>query len=279
MIKDFLINSENLDVFSKLIPVEYQNEIKREGLTAFGFYDDEAMAGERIIGVILARRFDRWLEIEYMSQSDLYAGEYYGTEILSHFIGLMGSSSVDYAGCYTTLYPDETESLEIFDRVGFKFSRAKDGIYEFTFDMVDLDSLTGCEKYADKCISLRNADSGLISEVERKLSEDPKAMPLIFPIPTENYDQDMSMIYRDDATCGILLCSLNDDYMMIDVLASQGPKCTGTLLGALFMYYEKHCDPGMTISVPAVNEETKGLIKHVVPAAGQKEINVGCYYF
>ena len=89
----------------------------------------------------------------------------------------------------------------------------------------------------------------------------------------------MSMIYRDEITCGLMLCSINDDYMMIDTMVSQGPKSTGALLGALFINYEKNCYNKKTISVPVINDEAKKLIKHIVPGARQKEIMLGCYYF
>lgn len=154
MIRELLINNKNMEVFKKLIPEQYQNEIERGSLTAFGFFDDEAMPGEKIAGVVLVRRFGRWIEIEYMSQSDLHAGEMYGAEILDTLIGLIKFSPVDYVGCYTKLYPDETEMHDLFDYVGFKFSKARDGIYEFTFDMVDVDRLVGTEKTLSSVLNL-----------------------------------------------------------------------------------------------------------------------------
>ncbi len=279
MINELLIDGNNMEVFSKLIPKQYQNEIEKDRITALGFIDDEAMAGERIVGVVLVRRFDRWIEIEYMSQSDMHPGEFYATEIIEALIERLRTSTVDYAGIFTRIYPNETEKYELFDSVGFDFCKATDGIYEFNFDMVDMESLLGTVKIANKCLKLRDAGSELMSEVERMLRVDPRALPLAFPIATDEYDQDMSMIYKDENSCGILLCSIHDDYMMIDTLVSQGPKSTGALLGALYMYYEKNYDHGMTISIPVINQEAKMLVKHIVPDAQQKEITVGCYYF
>ena len=271
MIRDIVLNKNNISAFARLIPLELQKELHRNILTGFGYYDDATEAAS-ITGTILLRRHGRWLELVWVALSDDYSKTEYSREMLDIFTYRASSSPIDYVGCYSELHPSEKELYDILSDYGFSFDHGKNGVYEFTIDMVQKDRLEGTDKYMDSCYSLEEADVSLISLVESQLKKDKRELPIDFPLATDDHDTRLSFVYSDGTACGIILTSTHEDQVVLDTMVSQSPRCSAVLLGALIERFEKLFDEGTVISVPVVSDKAADILRKLVPAATQKEL-------
>ncbi len=279
MIRDIIINKNNIDAFSALIPEEYHEELNEGTLTGFGYYEEPTPSKKaEVVGTIIVRRFGRWLEIEWIGVADNFDLPCYTEEIFDTLSYRLSTSPVNYVGCYMKVYPQEKDMQKILSDGGFKFGKGKDGVYEFTVDMVDRSRLSKAEQYLDNCRSIKEADGNLLANVERKLREDARPLPISFPIKYDDYDQDMSMVYNDDDFSGIILSTVHEGYVILEAMVSQGVYSAAALLEYMLISFETLFDKKMVISVPVVSDEADNLMRKLVPEAQQREIQVGYLY-
>ena len=270
MFGEVWIDNEVPDSFRKLIPVYFDGGIRSGEIAGIGFYDD-FYSEPVIVGVVLFRIRNTWLEIVWTEESDAFKGGSTTADMLNSCVRKM-TNDEKFTGVFTEFPESDTALSDAFMEAGFTVDRTRGGVYEFNMSMVDKVKLTGTAKYRPFCCNLGNADKLIKTELEASLRHDSRDLPVVLPINYNEYDPDLSFIFRKGTSFGLLLSKKDKGYVTIEVVISQNPAAFLTMISSFVDTFDKICEKDCTIFIPVITQEADKLLKKIVPDARENEV-------
>ncbi len=259
--QEFLLNEHTLSGVSHLIPAEYCAEIKTGSLYGVGVVD-----GEEGVAVFLCREEEELLRILWLYVSPDHRGLGIGPWLLerrlndARFAGAL-------RGVVADLPSDDPEGLleGLLMGAGFSVALEESGIYTFSLGSlgnVKPLSLLQRKIPEDVIVPLDKAPHNLRRDAILAVKAGTRPAPLPEPMDWEQYDQNLSALYRSHGQIqGILLISRQERSLSIDFAWTSTPNA---LLPLLSYSAQRAWDtlPSTTeIIVPAVNELSAQLVE------------------
>ncbi len=275
--ESILIDQENLDFFSPLIPDFFHTGILKGEITALAYCEDtdEDTGPERpafVIGAVLIRQKSDWLEIVWAGLTDDFVDTDTGVQMIRD---LLMSAALDpgLRGVFAEFSPAEKEFAVLLEQAGFTLEYTKGNVFTFNADMVKWPPLKkNLEGKTAMCTLLKDAGNVEKNNIIRQLEEDPRDIPLPVPVDWTQYDDELSYLYLQPDGYGMILVSDHEDHVQLDFMAANSPLIAGYLLSGALDSFSNSPSAKKQIVLSTVTAEVEKMVLRYVPEAGRIDV-------
>ncbi|MBO5247441.1 MAG: hypothetical protein J6B28_09310 [Eubacterium sp.] len=265
MIEEYLINEENCHVFSGCIPQMLADEIVAGELIGIGAYDTWE---EEVVGVILMRDVENWLELVWICFSDNYIDSEDAYQMLYKRLRRVKKAG-KLQGAFIDFVDDEKEQelAWIFDLIGFRTLKGVDDIWHLKIGDLKNNELLHrkCDRYVH---SLQSMDADTRKKIQKSIRLEARAMPLPQTLNWSNYDEEISVVYVENKKpIGMLLFQWMEEEIYFSFAWSNDPKILVMMLAAALQTAEEKASEDTIICIPILDSPLAKLIKKIVPQA------------
>ncbi len=282
--KAILINQENLDFFSPLIPDFFHKGILKGEITALAYIEDtdENTGPERpafVIGAVLVRPKFNWLEIVWTGLADDFADSEKGIEMMRETLRSVSSGN-ELIGAFAEFDPAEKEFTSLLEQTGFTVEYTQGNVFFFTADKVKWPRLMkNLELKKAMCTLLKDASNEDKNDIIRQLQNDPRDIPLPVPMNWEQYDDQLSWLYLQPDGYGMILISDHEDYVQLDFMAANNPMIACYLLSVALDSFSNSPSAGKQITLSTVTKEVEKMVLRYVPESRRLDVAQAYLYF
>lgn len=270
MIQEYLIEKGAFGPFAELIPERYVVAIESEEVFAVGAYDTWE---DEVVGVTLFRQMKGWMELVWVKFSKIYRHSEDALSLVRNRLdqakqaGMLLGAFIDYA--------DEEEEAElswIFDELGFRRDVISNDVYEMT--VADIKDTEILHRPATKSVHvLSSLSEDARKKIAKSIVADERAIPLGQPVNWSQYDDRISVAYMDDTDPkGLLLFEWQGDMLVFSCAWATEPKVLVLMLISALREVEQTREEDTLIIIPALDKQTAGLVKKLVPKATYREM-------
>ncbi len=274
--KDRIIPFEDVDKFRKYVPENYLSQIEDGILTVTATYDKD----KKMKGVSITADHERWLEIVWLSFPDEKTGKDAAEAFLTYILE-RGRSTGNYLGAFMELHKvDGTEKmLPVLKDTGMDVTIVKNNIYEFTLKEVKKDRTLVMAADRMLCTPLNGINDAIADAMAGGILEGSKPVPVLYPVPWDNYRKDLSHLFLSDESAGMILFSELGDSIIFDLAYSSNSVVLAGLIGAALKRAGRTLSPDQKILVPIVSEETRALASRLIPHAKRGNNAEACIWY
>lgn len=265
MYRSVIIDKNNIDTYRDMIPDLFADELLADELKGVAVMD-EAREKNNLMGVILLRRWNGWVELVRITLSKAYETNDYGADLIWNVTEFCRGWEI-FRGVYATIYPEDEGQLEYYRMAGFRIEDDLSNVMEFTLGDIPTDGPLSGRKGEDKCMSLAESTVPIREELNIMLKNADEPLPIDLPVDFDKYDQDYSTIYDDGDTKALILVRKTDIGMVVDFAYSPNPVALIPALSSLYRWAKLILDDDQKILVPVLSWKTAELTKKLVPAA------------
>ncbi len=274
--KDENIPYENVDKFRKFVPENYLSQIKDGILIVTATYD----RNKEMKGVSITADHERWLEIVWLSFPEEKTDRDTAMAFFSYILE-RGRSAGIYLGAFMELHMvDGTEKmLPILKETGMDVAIVKNNIYEFTLKEIKWDRTILLAADRMLAVPLSGINKTIADAMAEGILEGSKPVPVLYPVPWDNYRKDLSHLFLNDESAGMILFSEVGDSIVFDLAYSSNSMVLAGLIGAAMNRADRTLSPDQKILVPIVSEETRALATRLVPNAKRGNNAEACIWY
>jgi len=260
-----IITSDQLDLFSKIIPNIYFERIKSGELLAVAIID--SFYDNALIGCLVLGRQNNWVEILHFYISDDYITDVYAPLIIRQLFRRLEISATDSIGIFSDFsVTDYNASIErSFRESGFDIDQTDGGIFSFNLSQIKR-SLMIKNASSNNILLLKDADEHILHSMQSVIQEESKIVPIRLPINWDDYDKDLSLIRLSDGKpAGLILVQRNDRDVTVSLGYDTDAKGFLKSISALVEQADKILPLETECYIPVVNDSLIELIKYIVP--------------
>ena len=175
---------------------------------------------------------------------------------------------------------DGTEKmLPILKDTGMDVTIVKNNIYEFTLKEVKKDRTLVMAADRMLCTPLNGINDAIADAMAGGILEGSKPVPVLYPVPWNNYRKDLSHLFLSDESAGMILFSAVGDSIIFDLAYSSNSVVLAGLIGAALKRAGRTLSPDQKILVPIVSEETRALASRLIPHAKRGNNAEACIWY
>lgn len=265
----FWITKETLPVLDDLIPEKYQRQLLAEEAEGLVFLDD--WWDNKLIGVVILREQNGWVELAWLCLDRLYRGSDYAVQILEYCKKMLGTGRA-FSGMFAEFSEESDYLREIFEDVGFSFKQITYECYETTLSALQSQPLFQPDRLAHTAqgnICLGAMDKGMTQRLQsslKKISELPlPAMPEL-----SKYDNDVSFVHYDQKQQldAIIFIAAYAEHLAIECAWTVNPAAFLSALQSAQKAAAEKYPPDMRVTIPTITETSAKLAKKLI---GSKE--------
>jgi len=275
MFTSHTVTGPALDGFREYIPDKYIDLVDADELTLTLVHGPSGDP-EDVVGSAVTNTHGDWLEIIWTETRENYRTDTAIAEFIRYII-TQARRVGRHGGVFVQIHEAEAtpRTRDILRMAGFEITTRKNNIYSFTLEDVDSSGLK-----AGKGTFLADADPGMREAIEHVISADKRAVPVELPIPWQNYDPELSVLYTDGpGKGGLLLFSHLDESIVFELAYSSTPTILRTLLGAAYKKATELYDPEQVVIAPIVLTGSEKLIEFLAPNARSGQVLEGILRF
>ncbi|MCR5453337.1 MAG: hypothetical protein K6F00_11995, partial [Lachnospiraceae bacterium] len=259
MLHEVLVDKNNLDVFTPLIPGIFMEELERGKLFCVATFDGVIETG-KLVGIVLVRVKYQWQEIAWVALTKNYGITEYGSDIVwnrveaARAIGLLQGTFSEYP-------KEERLKEDYFTYANFDIETIPGHIFSVNaFDLKREEDLLS-EEEARHCFQLRYITDEQKSDFEKAVLNSRVPSPIEYPVEWEKYDPDMSMIYEKEGSIkAVILVIRSSKYYSFEGVFGNDP----IAFMSLFLYLRRLARENLSdediLIIPAITDELdKGL--------------------
>ena len=265
------ITNENISRFSHLIPEIYVEDLLSGNLTGAALID--VMHGDdAIMGVMLLRAWNGWMEIRWIKMSEAYDTDDYGADLIWNVTEFLRGWE-NYRGIYAKIYPKETKALSYFRMAGFNLKEDHDNILEFTMGEIVPGSYLTEQEGFEFCHTLGDMTSEQKLHLENMLHEASEPLAIEFPIDYDSFDQDLSAVYEDKGTVkAVIFFTTDDRWITVNFAHAAFPMAFVTLLSFIYQWATMMFTDDQRILVPVLSWKGVEIVNKLVPGAHRQKL-------
>ena len=263
MWRDYPVKNEDLEPLAELIPAYCLPGLKNGDLSCSVVLNEDDEENP-VVGVIIYRITGEDIEIEWVAPAQPYDLPEQGADMVWLFV-----NRARYAGGFrrlSALFREGDLMAHYFPEPAFIWTQEPDGVYRFKLS--DVGSLGKQNKgiKTENCIALGRTDRALQNSLLAEADEHGTILPLPHPISWEEFDPEISAIYRGESgkAEGAILVSKENGELVIRLLYSENPVVVITLLEYAFGIASKDFGEEQEIVCPVLTEASETLVKKIV---------------
>ena len=158
-------------------------------------------------------------------------------------------------------------------------STVKNNIYEFTLKEIKKDRTLVAAADRILCVPLDGVNDTLADAMAEGILSGLKPVPVLYPVPWDNYRKDLSFLYLSDDSAGMILFSEVGDSIVFDLAYSSNSVVLAGLIGTALKRARKTLSPDQKLLVPIVSEETRALAGRLVPDSRRGNNAEACIWY
>ena len=276
--EDQCIPFGDVDKYREYLPENYLSQIEDGILTVTATYDGNKK--RELMGVSITAEHEGWYEIVWISLPEEKTDKETAGAFFSYVLE-RGRAANKYLGAFTELHMIEgTERvLPVLKQAGMDVSIVKNNIYEFTLKEIKKDRTLVAAADRILCVPLDGINDTLADAMAEGILSGSKPVPVLYPVPWDNYRKDLSFLYLSDDSAGMILFSEVGDSIVFNLAYSSNSVVLAGLIGTALKRARKTLSPDQKLLVPIVSEETRALAGRLVPDSRRGNNAEACIWY
>lgn len=280
----YLITPESLAVLGHLIPEEYRQEIVSDRMMGIVIVD--MMRDNDIVGVVLFREKNNWMEIVWVCLSEPYRGADSLAELL-RFCTEAAHKDGKVWGAFADLPVGgrlEEVLKDSFQDAGFVLVPVEHHCYTATLRTIRESPFFERmvqNTASPNIVSLKEAKDSLKNRLVVTVKESTEPVPLPVPLDLSYYNQKLSCIHcvNNVTPDAFLFVSDKKDHLTLECAWAEDPNALLTLIGHIFKEADAVYPEDTNILIPTVTEKSARLAEKMIPGAEQMTGTQARLYF
>ncbi len=253
MWQDFDIAEEDIEMYGDLIPEYCIKPLKNGDIMGLAVINTDSEANP-LVGIVLYRYTDEYVEIEWVSQTDAYPLPDHGADMV-RLVKNKARINGGYRGIIGRFKKGDIMEGYFPE---YEFRRKTGPGRAFSFRLNDVENLTEKENKDgfDNCVPLCKATENEKHNILSRIEKEDQPVPISAPVNWNSYEQDISALYIDGKQAeGIVLGREAGDALEISLLYSVKPAAAIVLLSYAFNTALKKYGKDQEIICPVLSKE------------------------
>ena len=270
MWQDFDITEEDIEMYGDLIPEYCIKPLKNGDIMGLAVINTDSEANP-LVGIVLYRYTDGYVEIEWVSKTDAYTLPDHGADMVR-----LVKNKARIKGRYRGIIGRFRKGDVMDDYFPeYEFRRNTEQGRAYSFRLSDVENLTEKENKEgfDNCVPLCRATENEKHNILSRIGKEEQPVPLSSSVNWADYEQDISALYIDGKQAeGIVLGREAGDALEISLLYSVKPAAAIVLLSYAFNTALKKYGKDQEIICPVLTKESEKLLKKLVVDPESEEV-------
>lgn len=265
----FWLTKEMPPQVAALIPEKYQRQLVEKDAAGIAFLDD--WRDNELIGVVILREQNGWLELAWLCLDGLYRGGDYAVQAVEYCMRLFGKGRV-FSGMFAE-FPEERKDLqELFEDAGFSFKQTTYECYETTLLKLQKVPLFHPDRLMHPALGNSSLAAMDQSMTQKLLSDLRKIEELPLPLLPDlsKYDNDVSFVHynKRQQLDVVVFAAAYEDHLALECAWTVNPAAFLSVLQSVEKAAAEKYPPDRKVTIPAITEASAKLAEKLI---GNKE--------